>query len=153
MGTRFAMLVLLCAGCWAPTSNISPPPLSPELVEARKARAERLAIRDRWWSEAETAVAEYQATGQRPEVTIEKVSRLEINVSAFSSIPFCLDARQARQRHQSIAFTLADSALAQGDLDTADCVYRRLMAFYSGLIYAGVRDRARLGIADVANRR
>jgi hypothetical protein len=53
------------------------------------------------------------------------------------------------ERHTSLAFGLADAALESGCLDVADQAYRRIITYYTGSAYAGLRDRAKLGIDDV----
>lgn len=62
-------------------------------------------------------------------------------------------AREAKGRHQDLAFGYADTALGKGCLDTADSVYRSLINFYTGAAYSGIRDRARVGIDDVRAKR
>lgn len=60
---------------------------------------------------------------------------------------------ETRSRHTKLAFALADAALAKGALDVADRTYRRLVEFYVGNAYSGIRDRARMGVDDVRSRR
>ena len=46
-----------------------------------------------------------------------------------------------------------DGALKSGCLDVADQAYRRIISYYTGSAYAGIRDRAKLGIDDVRSAR
>jgi hypothetical protein len=92
-------------------------------------------------------------------VVAEKVAELERNVANLDpSDPVFSPSTRAEllriqagsiERHTSLAFALADAALKSGCLDTADQAYRRLVVFYTGANYAGIRDRAKLGIDDV----
>ena len=50
-------------------------------------------------------------------------------------------------------FKIADLALKQGCLDIADERYRHVVTRYTGTAYAAFRDRARIGIDDVRDRR
>ncbi len=52
-----------------------------------------------------------------------------------------------------IQFRLAETALKQKCPDIADRVYRDIIANYTGASYAGIRDRARVGLDDVREAR
>ncbi len=58
-------------------------------------------------------------------------------------------ARETRGYHTSLAFAFGEAALAKRCLDDADETYRGLVTLYVGSNYSGIRDRARVGIADV----
>ena len=62
-------------------------------------------------------------------------------------------AHEARQRHTDLAFAFAEEALRKRALDAADRTYRRLVEFYVGNVYSGIRERARIGIDDVRSLR
>ena len=79
------------------------------------------------------------------------IAKLEDYVSTFNRIGGSTYKyeREARERHTSLAFGFADAALTKRCLDDADQVYRGLISLYIGAAYAGIRDRAKLGIDDV----
>lgn len=79
-----------------------------------------------------------------------RIAELEESVSTFhAGRSFPQYEQEARDRHTALSFAFADEALRRGCLDDADRVYRSLVAFYTGGAYAGIRDRAKLGIDDV----
>ena len=81
---------------------------------------------------------------------LANIAELEETVSRFHTVKsFPEYERQARDMHTNLSFAFADEALRRGCLDDADRVYRGLVAFYTGGAYAGIRDRAKLGIDDV----
>ena len=83
---------------------------------------------------------------------IAKIEDLEQAVASINGVGLGVlrDAeRDARERHTTLAFAFADAALRKGAYDLADRVYRRLVEFYVGNAYSGIRERARIGIDDV----
>lgn len=85
---------------------------------------------------------------------LDRIAKLREDVSLFHSVrSFPQYEQEARDRHTELSFAFADEALRHGCLDTADAVYRDVFTFYVGATYAGIRDRAKLGIEDVRARR
>jgi hypothetical protein len=89
-------------------------------------------------------------------VVAEEIADLERTIALFdpSQTPSIRNQMlahqdQARERHTSLAFALADGALKNGCLDAADHAYRRIISYYTGSAYSGIRDRAKLGVDDV----
>jgi hypothetical protein len=109
--------------------------------------------RARPFKEAQVALEEYRRSGANTEVVLSKISELEENARMFTSLHFYDHGDTARDRHTAVAFAFAEEAMKKGDLDTADRVYRRLIDFYTGSAYAGIRDRAKLGIEDIREAR
>ncbi|MCI0365521.1 MAG: hypothetical protein L0Y44_16725 [Phycisphaerales bacterium] len=109
----------------------------------------------RRYRDASEALEKWQAdggcSGPAHDAIVAKMNELEGNAARWnrvaSSLPW--QARTARERHTEIAFRFADVSLKRGCLDEADRTYRRLVEFYIGAAYSGIRDRARLGIDDV----
>jgi hypothetical protein len=100
------------------------------------------------------ALERYRASegcdGQDSREVLAMIAELEETVSRFHTVKsFPEYERQARDMHTNLSFAFADEALRRGCLDDADSVYRSLVAFYTGGAYAGIRDRAKLGIDDV----
>ena len=60
---------------------------------------------------------------------------------------------EARDRHTDLSFKYADSALSKSCLDEAEAAYKSIINFYVGGFYAGIRDRARVGLDDVREAR
>lgn len=96
-------------------------------------------------------------------VVVEQIADLELqdalleeSIARFdrAGLPAVRDTRLreqtlVRERNTALVFALADGALKFGCLDTADQTYRRVITYYVGSAYAGIRDRAKLGIDDV----
>lgn len=116
--------------------------------------------RARPYVEGMAALERYQASTE-PENedsrTVQaKISELEEDTANFNRVGLPSLGhleREARDRHTSLAFAFAEEALRKGALDAADRVYRRLVEFYVGNAYSGIRERARIGIDDVRARR
>ena len=87
------------------------------------------------------------------EGVLESLLELQEMVSSFHSLRMVRHEAEARERHTSLAFDFAAEALSRGDLDEADQAYRGLVDFYVGAAYAGIRDRALVGIEDVRHAR
>ena len=100
------------------------------------------------------ALDQYRASdgcdGQHPREVLAKIAELEESLVMFHQVRlFPQYEREVRDWHTTLSFAFADEALRRGCLDDADRVYRNLVAFYTGGAYAGIRDRAKLGIDDV----
>jgi hypothetical protein len=150
-----ALLVLALASCAGPRPAdqvASAPRVSgPTAEQAAQNRA-------RPFVEGMQALERYRASegcdNPHRQVVLEKIAELEKSLSLFHQVrSFPEYEREARDRHTQLSFAFADEALRRGCLDDADQVYRNLVAFYTGNVYAGIRDRAKLGIDDVRARR
>lgn len=78
---------------------------------------------------------------------------LKEDVNNFNIVGMRAYESEQRTRHTSLAFSFADEALKRGCLKDADEIYRDLIRFYVGETYAGIRDRAKLGVDDVREER
>lgn len=103
---------------------------------------EALALMERYRASTGCGTAEAKAVQA-------KVAQLEDEAAIYAGYA----GMEARQRHTEIAFAFADESLKRRCLDVADSTYRRLVEFYVGSAYGGIRDRARLGIDDVRTAR
>jgi hypothetical protein len=124
-----------------------------EREEARVAEEQVAKIRARPFVEGMEALERYRASqgcdGPDAKEVLAKIAELEEDVSLFHDVEFPEYERESRDRHTTLSFGFADEALRRRCLDDADRVYRRLVAFYTGSAYAGIRDRAKLGIDDI----
>jgi hypothetical protein len=84
---------------------------------------------------------------------LARIVELERQVSLFHAAGVSYDEATARDQHTAVAFAFAEEAIRRKDLNVAVRVYRRLIEFYVGGTYSGIRDRARLGIDDVRESR
>jgi len=151
-----AALLLALAGCAGPGSpqqvaSGSPATAGPTADQAAQNRA-------RPFVKGMEALERYRASEgcDSPDgrEVLAKIAELEESVSLFHQVQsFPQYEREARARHTELAFAFADEALRRDCLDDADRVYRGIVAFYTGNAYAGLRDRAMLGIDDVRARR
>ena len=137
------VVILFAVGC-------APRPGEPGGGPTREQAAQN---RARPYIEGAAALEQFKANpdcdGQHAHVVKEKIAELEENVSTFNTIKMRQYERKARQWHTDLTFRFANHAVENGCLDHADQVYRRLIEFYAGPAYSGIRDRARLGIEDV----
>ncbi len=140
----FFALVGLLVSC---ASSTGP---SPEEAAANRARP---------YNEGMQALAQYQTEpgcdGPANAAVSANLADVEIMTVRFNRVGGTLApyAREAKVRHQNLAFGYADAALGKNCLNTADRVYRSLITLYIGTAYAGIRDRARIGIDDVRAKR
>lgn len=136
--------LITVAGCAAATPTA--PTTGPTAEEAAANRAEP-------YREGKTALSEYAATtpcdGAHAAAVERSIGELEGMVEDFHAVRISNYEETARQRHVELAFDYASTALDKGCLDAADDTYRRLISFYVGSAYSGIRDRARIGIDDV----
>jgi hypothetical protein len=146
-----AVFMTLClAGCQAtPSANTQAGSQKTRPVTA----AEAAENRERPFKEAQIALEEYRCGTGSTEAVLAKISELEKHARIFTAIGSYSYADTAREHHTTVAFAFAEEAIKKGDLDAADQVYRRLIEFYVGSAYAGIRDRARLGIDDIREAR
>ena len=136
--------------------------LSPTYQTPKPTAAETQAAVQRYhaaYQEALAAVERYRKSSESENAdskTIEgRLSSLEQEAQALTSLGGSLagEARETRSRHTQLAFAYADAALEKGALEVADRTYRRLIDFYVGAAYSGIRDKARIGIDDVRSKR
>lgn len=156
--TRLAAVAIsLLAACAAPEPSrqsqqvVSKPP-APKVTGPTEEQAAQ--NRARPFVEGMAALERYRASdgcdGPDAQEVRAKIAELEESLSLFHRVQsFPQYEREARDRHTALSFAFADAALQRGCLDDADAVYRSLVAFYTGGAYAGIRDRAKLGIDDV----
>lgn len=126
-------------------------PQGPTAEEAARNRA-------RPYQEGLAALDRYRETGECEAAgpVLAKITELEEDArdwTSLSSVGLRRYAAEARERHAALAFAFAEEALNRGCLDDADRVYRRLIEFYVGAGYSGIRDRARVGVEDVRSAR
>lgn len=154
-------LALLATGCAAPESSrqsqqVVSKPTAPKVTGPTEEQAAQ--TRARPFVEGMAALEQYRASegcdNPHAKEVRAKIAELEESLSLFHRVQsFPQYEREARDRHTTLSFAFADEALRRGCLDDADGVYRNLVAFYTGGAYAGIRDRAKLGIDDVRSAR
>lgn len=120
--------------------------------------AEAALNRARPYHEGLAALDRYRESGECETAgpVLSKITELEEDArdwNSLSSVGLRHYAAKARERHAALAFAFAEEALNRGCLDDADRVYRRMIEFYVGAGYSGIRDRARLGVEDVRSTR
>lgn len=160
--TAVALLtVVLCIGCetsMPPSANSgtfapqpTSPPETPPAQPARRGPTEEEAAnnRERPFRQGVAALEAYRRGSGSKEAVLKEIAELESQTGMFQTVQLYDYANTAREWHTSLAFAFAEAALKKGELDAADRVYRRLIEFYVGSAYSGIRDRARLGIDDV----
>lgn len=140
-----ALLALAsCAGIW------STPRSGPTAEQAAQNRA-------RPYLEGMAALERYCAStdmeNEHSRTVQSKIAELEVATSQFSVVRMHDYELEVRERHTSLGFAFAEEAMRKGALDSADRVYRRMVEFYVGNAYSGIRDRARIGIDDLRARR
>ncbi len=158
------VLVALTAACSAPTRSAAvvsqPVALAPAPKPVEQPKAPTRPMGADAYDKGTEALARFMAApdcnGADLRVVAEQVADLERTIALFdpSQTPSIRGQMlayqdQARERHTSLAFALADGALKNGCLDAADQAYRRIISFYTGSAYSGIRDRAKLGVDDV----
>jgi hypothetical protein len=92
------------------------------------------------------------------------IDQIEISVSAYNQFVDLLRrmnvtqaelnepeqfVREEINKHTSLAFNYATQAIKNGCINQSDRICRRLLEFYIGPAYAGIRDRAIVCIEDV----
>lgn len=151
MKTTGLLVAALCFGaCATPNGSAAPAPNNAQVARQRYVAAYNAAV----------AAVERYSKAPEPEtddsrLAEAKIAELENELSALNGLGGSLASveRETRGRHTGLAFALGDAAIAKGSLNLADRVYRRLVEFYVGSAYTGIRDRARLGIDDVRAKR
>lgn len=148
--TALALVALALVACKSAQTTRAP------------SQAEQNEARQRYVAAYAAAVSAVERYSQVPETenadskqAEAKLADLEKELSALNGLGGSLAAaeRETRGRHTKLAFALADAALAKGALDVADRTFRRLIDFYVGSAYSGIRERARIGIDDVRAKR
>ena len=61
--------------------------------------------------------------------------------------------KEAQKRHQALAFEYAEMALKKGCLEEAEQTCKGVIAFYEGVLWEGLRDRAMACLDESLNRR
>lgn len=159
----FAALAVLAAACSAPPRSaavVSQPVAAPVPKPVEQPKAPTRPMGADAYEKGAVALGRFMdapdCNGADLRVVAEQVADLERTIALFdpSQTPSIRDQMlayqdQARERHTSLAFALADGALRNGCLDVADQAYRRIISFYTGSVYSGIRDRAKLGVDDV----
>lgn len=166
-----AVIILALASCSAPqVSSVAPsapkPVRGPVTVSPAPQASEPTGLTDeqtaknraRPYVEGLAALELFRTSNdcanQHSREVLDLIEKLRSDVSMFNTVrSFPQYEREARDRHTALGFAFADEALSRDCLDAADGVYRDIFTFYSGASYAGIRDRAKLGIEDVRARR
>jgi len=120
------------------------------IIEQAQRETEQRAVP---YNEALTLMEKYRASTGCGTAEAQAVQAKIAQLEDEAAIRAGYAATEARQRHTEIAFAFADESLKRRCLDVADAAYRRLVEFYVGSAYGGIRDRARLGIDDVRTAR
>lgn len=81
------------------------------------------------------------------------IATLSSQESYYHSMQIWGFLTETQKRKWAIQFALAQAALTQKCLDLADGIYRDIIQTYTGSAYAGIRERARVGLDDVRDAR
>ena len=98
-------------------------------------------------------VSEDECSGTDLATAKFSLTYLSMRESYFYSLQLWSSHRDIHRMKMGVHFSLADAAKEKNFYDIADNLYRDIITTYTGSSYAGIRDRAKLGIDDIKEAR
>lgn len=167
-----SMAALATTGCVPPHGGASAVPVPgapdhdhysyrqrPLTVEEESVRITAAQERASPWFEGLDAIARWapgiECNNVHSRKAEQSIGALEVMTVLFSKggEPMKVYEKEAQERHQGLAFEYAEMALRKGCLDEAEQTCKRVVAFYEGVAWEGIRDRAMACIDESLNRR
>lgn len=141
-------LSLIISGCQAASSQTFATRVRNEEIIRESAYAEATSLLDAF--EKEPAGTCKSLNAYKVETELLKLTGQE---SMYYNMKIWGMLSRVQKMKWDIQFRLAETALKQKCPDIADRIYREIVANYTGASYAGIRDRARIGLDDVREAR